>query len=100
MRNANVTFSPVMPRAITDSNDGRSSGWMMSRILCTDTFVAGFELEDAKRLFRPVVIVAHQVGDEAARVAESLGIGETVVGPSQFHLRPLSVFDVDRPHTN
>ena len=41
IRKAKSTFSPVMPRAITDSNDGRSSGWMMSPIPVTETFDPG-----------------------------------------------------------
>src|SRR5438270_215599 len=55
-----------------------------------------FEPEDAKGLLRPVVVVPDQVRDEAARLAESLGIGETVVGSPQFGLRLLSVLDVER----
>ena len=67
---------------------------MMSRILCTVTFVAGIELEDAVGLLGPVVVVPHQVRDEAARLAQPLGVGETVVGPPELRLGPLSVFDV------
>ena len=52
------------------------------------------ELEDAVGLLGPVVIVRHQIGDEAARLAQPLGVGETVVGPPELRLGPLSVFDV------
>src|SRR5262245_49834143 len=58
-------------------------------------FGARFEFENSERLLRPVVIVADQVGDETARVTESLGIGETVVRASQLDFGPLSVFDID-----
>ena len=35
-----------------------------------------------------------EVRDEAARLAQPLGVGETVVGPPELRLGPLSVFDV------
>ena len=54
----------------------------------------GIELEDAVGLLGPVVVVPHQVRDEAARLAQPLGVGETVVGPPELRLGPLSVFDV------
>ena len=83
-----------MPRAITESNDGRSSGWIdVSNPLHRDLRGA-IELEDAVGLVGPVVVVAHQVGDEAARLAQSLGLGETVIGSPELRLGSLSVFDV------
>ena len=54
----------------------------------------GIELEDAVGLLGPVVVVPHQVRDEAARLAQPLGVGEAVVGPPELRLGPLSVFDV------
>ena len=57
-------------------------------------FRPGLELEDAVGLLGPVVVVPHQVGDEAARFAQPLGVGETVVGPPQLDFGPLPVFDV------
>ena len=54
----------------------------------------GIELEDAEGLLGPVVVVRQQVRDEAARLAQPLGVGETVVGPPELRLGPLSVFDV------
>ena len=41
IRNTKSTSAPVIPRAITASNDGRSSGWTTSRIICTLTLAAG-----------------------------------------------------------
>src|SRR6185295_2509401 len=55
----------------------------------------GIEIKNPERLFGPVVIVAYEVGNEAACVAQSLGFGETVVRPSELQFRLLSVFDVD-----
>ena len=57
-------------------------------------FRRGIELEDAVGLLGPVVVVPHQVRDEAARLAQPLGLGEAVVGPPELRLGPLSVFDV------
>ena len=83
-----------MPRAITESNDGRSSGMDdVSNPLHRD-FRRAIELEDAVGLVGPIVVVAHQVGDEAARLAQSLGVGETVIGSPELRLGSLSVFDV------
>ena len=52
------------------------------------------ELEDAVGLFGPVMVVPHQVRDEAAGLTQPLGLGETVVGLPELRLGPLSVFDV------
>ncbi len=41
IRNMKSTSSPAIPRAITASNDGRSSGCTRSRIICTVTLDAG-----------------------------------------------------------
>ena len=58
-------------------------------------FRRGIELEDAVGLLGPVVVVPREVRDEAARFAQPLGVGETVVRLPELRLGPLSVFDVD-----
>ena len=58
----------------------------------------GIELEDAEGLLGPVVVVRHQIRDEAARLAQPLGFGETKVGLLDLRLRPFSVLDVERGH--
>ena len=60
----------------------------------------GIELEDAEGLLGPVVVVRQQIRDEAARLAQPLGFGETKVG--LLDLSPPPVFDPrcrTRPHT-
>ena len=56
-RNAKLTSTPVMARATTDSNAGRSSGWMTSRTRLHCDLGAGVELEDPVSFLGPVVIV-------------------------------------------
>src|SRR5262245_11255539 len=56
---------------------------------------SGLELEDTKGLVRPIVIVSDEIGDEAARVTESLRFGETIVRPPELHFGPVEVLDVD-----
>ena len=56
------------------------------------------ELEDAEGLLGPVVIVRHQIRDEAARLAQPLGVGEAVVGPPELRLGALSIVDVGEEH--
>src|SRR5262249_11585617 len=82
------------------AGDDRFKRWQIIRVNSVAEPLHGyvgtrFEAEDPERHLRPVVIVTEQVRDEAASVAEALGIGETVVGLSQFCLGLLSVFDVD-----
>src|SRR5262249_42869160 len=54
----------------------------------------GTELEDAEGLLGPVVVVPHQVRDEAARLAQPLGFGETKVGLLGLRLRQLSIVNI------
>ena len=56
----------------------------------------GLELEDAIGLLGPAVVVPHQVRDEAARFAQPLGVGETVVGPPELLLGALAFVNVDK----
>ena len=87
---------PVIPRAITASNV-RQVLWVddIPNHLNRD-FGRGIELKDAEGLLGPVVIVGQQVRDEAARLAQSLGFGQTKVGLLDLRLRPFSVLDVER----
>src|SRR5215472_3305957 len=55
----------------------------------------GFKLENAVGFFGPVVVIRHQVRDEAARFAQSLRIGETVVGPPELVFSSFTVLDID-----
>src|SRR5262249_28603919 len=59
------------------------------------------ELENAEGLLRPIVVIRPQIGDEATRMAQPLGFGETLVSQPELRLgalslffRSLSVFDV------
>src|SRR5262249_11694303 len=54
----------------------------------------GIELEDTESLVRKVVLVRHQIRDEAARFAYPLGFGKTKVGLVDLRLRPFSIIDV------
>ena len=54
------------------------------------------ELEDAEGLLGPVVLVRQQIRDEAARLAQPLGFGETKVGLLDLRLRAFSILDVER----
>src|SRR4030095_15754428 len=55
----------------------------------------GLELENPPGLLGPVVVVAEQVGDEAAGLAEPLGLSETVVSASELLLGAFALVDVD-----
>src|SRR5580704_14948077 len=52
------------------------------------------EFENPEGLLGPIVVVCHQISDEAARFAESLGFGKTKVGFLDFRLSPFSIIDV------
>src|SRR5215472_14079918 len=52
------------------------------------------ELEDAESFFGPVMLVGYQICDEATRLAQPLGFGETKVGLLDLRLRPLSLINV------
>ena len=94
MRNAKLTFDP--------GHAARDHGLERRQVVRVDDVSnslhrdlrRGIELEDAVGLLGPVVVVPHQIRDEAARLAQPLGVGETVVGPPELRLGPLSVFDV------
>ena len=90
---------PVMTaRLNTASNDGRSSGWKTVPNPLHRDLGRGIELEDAEELLGPVVLVRHQIRDEAARFAQPLGFGETKVGLLDLRLRPFAILDVERGH--
>src|SRR5262249_38401441 len=54
----------------------------------------GIELEDTESLVRKVVLVGHQIRDEAARFAYPLGFGKTKVGLLDLRLRPFALVNV------
>src|SRR6185503_4442726 len=53
-----------------------------------------FEVANPVELIRPVVLVSLEVRCEAARLAQSLGLGEMVVGPAKLCLGPLALGDI------
>lgn len=82
-RKEKSTASPVMARAIMESNEGRSSGWIIFRIICTVILIPGSNSKIRK-------VSSDQLWSSATNSPQSVSLTGTGVQPVTLSAATLS----------